>query len=99
VSTRRIAILIDGSFFLKRLPRLVPADRCDTPGNIVRQLRDMCRGHVKMLTHCTDKNWRGAKAWNLSLTRYGKKSTLTFLSISTDCNRCSSVPTAKRQAE
>jgi len=50
--------LIDGSFFLKRLPRLVPADRCDTPGNIVRQLRDMCRGHVKMLTHCTDKNWR-----------------------------------------
>jgi len=58
MSTRRIAILIDGSFFLKRLPRLVPAERCDTPGNIVWQLRDMCRGHVKILTQCSDERWR-----------------------------------------
>ncbi|HBX40034.1 MAG TPA: NYN domain-containing protein, partial [Marinobacter adhaerens] len=30
MSHRNIAILIDGGFFLKRLPKLVNADGCDT---------------------------------------------------------------------
>jgi len=47
MQTRRIAILIDGGFFLKRLPHLVPAERCDTPQKIVWCLRDMCCGHIK----------------------------------------------------
>lgn len=54
----RIAILIDGGFFLKRLPRLVAANRCDTPGKIVACIRHMCRNHIKNLTGTTDSRWQ-----------------------------------------
>jgi uncharacterized LabA/DUF88 family protein len=53
----RIAILIDGSFFLKRLPKLVAANRCESPGKVVACLRHMCRNHVKILTGDQDSRW------------------------------------------
>lgn len=58
MSAGRIAILIDGSFFLKRLPKLVPANRCDTPGKIVACIRHMCRNHVKKLVGTSDTRWQ-----------------------------------------
>lgn len=58
MSSGRIAILIDGGFFLKRLPRLVPANRCDSPGKIVACIRHLCRNHVKMLVGKPDERWQ-----------------------------------------
>jgi hypothetical protein len=54
----RIAILIDGGFFLKRLPRLVTANRCDSPGKIMACIRYMCRNHIKTLTGFADTRWQ-----------------------------------------
>ena len=58
MSTGRIAILIDGGFFLKRLPRLVPENRCDSPGKIVACIRHLCRRHVKLLTDSDASRWQ-----------------------------------------
>lgn len=58
MSAGRIAILIDGGFFLKRLPKLVPAHRCDSPGKIVACIRHLCRNHTKMLTGTRDTRWQ-----------------------------------------
>jgi uncharacterized LabA/DUF88 family protein len=55
--SRRIAILIDGGFFLKRLPRLVAAKRCGTPEAVTNMMRLMCRNHVKTLTDTDGKRW------------------------------------------
>ena len=55
--TWRIGILIDGGFFLKRLPALVDPRRCATPGNVVACLRHLCRNHVKNLTGTSDALW------------------------------------------
>ena len=41
---RRVAILIDGGFFLKRLPKIVPPHQCDTPERIAVSIRRLCRG-------------------------------------------------------
>lgn len=57
MSTRNIAILIDGGYFLKRLPKLVPAQRCSTAEEIARCLRDLCRSHVNQLTRDQQSNW------------------------------------------
>lgn len=54
----RIAILIDGSFFLKRLPKLVAANRCNNPSKIVVCIRRLCRNHIKMLTGDTATRWQ-----------------------------------------
>lgn len=62
MSARRIAILIDGSFFLKRLPHLVTPKRCETPERIAGCLRHLCRNHIKQLTACGD-------SWNQHLYR------------------------------
>lgn len=59
MSSPPIAILIDGAFFLKRLPKLVPANRCDSVGKIVACLRHLCRNHVKILTGDEDSRWHG----------------------------------------
>lgn len=48
--SRRIAFLIDGGFFLRRLPGLVKPERCDTPERIVACMRHLCHNHVKKLT-------------------------------------------------
>lgn len=58
MSAGRIAILIDGGFFLKRLPKLVPANRCDSPGKIVACIRHLCRNHVKTLVGKHDDRWQ-----------------------------------------
>ena len=47
---RRIAILIDGGYFLKRLPKLVEARFCTTPSQIADSARFLCKKHVLRLT-------------------------------------------------
>jgi len=46
---RRIAILIDGGFFLKRLPSLVKPHFCSTPRQIADSARFLCKRHVQRL--------------------------------------------------
>lgn len=58
MSSQQIAILIDGSFFLKRLSKLVPADHCDTPENIARCVRKLCFNHVMRLKGGSGKLWQ-----------------------------------------
>ncbi len=53
----RIAILIDGGFFLRRLPRLVASKHCNSPGRIVACIRHLCRNHIKTLTGSNDSRW------------------------------------------
>lgn len=48
---RRIAVLIDGAFFLKRLPKLVEPQFCTTPKQVSDSARHMCKRHVLRLTH------------------------------------------------
>lgn len=48
---RRIAVLIDGAFFLKRLPKLVEPQFCTTPQQVTETARLMCKRHVLRLTH------------------------------------------------
>lgn len=61
MNPRRIAILIDGGFFLKRLPRLVSAKRCDTPVRIAACIRLLCRSHMNQFRGLppadNDKSW------------------------------------------
>jgi uncharacterized LabA/DUF88 family protein len=47
---RRIAVLIDGAFFLKRLPRLVPPHFCTTPRQVADSARNLCKRHVLRIT-------------------------------------------------
>jgi uncharacterized LabA/DUF88 family protein len=49
---RRIAVLIDGGFFLCRLPKLVPAQSCATPERIAEWARILCKRHVRRITRC-----------------------------------------------
>ncbi|RFF29401.1 NYN domain-containing protein [Wenzhouxiangella sediminis] len=46
---RRIAILIDGGYFLKRLPKLVAPQFCSTPQQIADSARYLCKRHVQRL--------------------------------------------------
>ncbi len=57
MNTRRIAILIDGGFLLKRLPRLVKPEFCATPEKIASCIPHLCRNHVKKLTGCGSNDW------------------------------------------
>ncbi|WP_018936252.1 NYN domain-containing protein [Thioalkalivibrio sp. ALJ24] len=52
---RRIAILIDGGFFIKRLPRLVGLQFCDSPEAVADSARHLCKRHVQKLIH-SDEN-------------------------------------------
>lgn len=47
--TRRIAILIDGGFFLKRLSKLVPAQFCDSAESVAHSAYVLCKRHVRQL--------------------------------------------------
>lgn len=47
--TRRIAVLIDGAFYLKRLSRLVAREHCDSPASVAKSARILCRNHVRRL--------------------------------------------------
>jgi len=55
--SREIAILIDGGFLTKRLPKLVSDPAKLTPSKVVGVVRAMCRSHVKWLTDGDDRNW------------------------------------------
>lgn len=57
MKSRSIAILIDGGFFLKRLPKLVTPQRCATPERIAGCIRHLCQNHVKALTGSEHNNW------------------------------------------
>lgn len=48
--TRRIAILIDGGYFLKRLPKLVEPHFYTSPRQIAESARFLCKRHVQRLT-------------------------------------------------
>ena len=57
MSTRHVAILIDGGFFLRRLPAIVGKSKCVTPEEVILWINRMCKGHIKNLTG-DDKRWR-----------------------------------------
>ncbi len=46
---RRIAVLIDGGFFIKRLSRLVEPHLCDTATAVAECARVLCKRHVQKL--------------------------------------------------
>lgn len=48
---RRIAVLIDGGFFLRRLPKLVEPQFCTTPRQVADTARHLCKRHVQRITH------------------------------------------------
>jgi len=54
---RRVAILIDGAFFLKRLKKIVPPQYCDTPEAVARTAYRLCKNHVQRLTGDTSHYW------------------------------------------
>ena len=58
---RRIAVFIDGGFFLKRLPRLgIPSHYHDTPEAVARTAYELCKRHVLRLV---GNNFRGDGRW------------------------------------
>lgn len=58
---RRVAILIDGGFFLHRLPSIVGEENCTLPDDVARWISRMCRSHILHLTGEKEKgdsdNW------------------------------------------
>lgn len=48
---RRIAILVDGGFSLKRLPKLVEPQFCSTPKQVAESARHLCKRHAQRLAH------------------------------------------------
>jgi uncharacterized LabA/DUF88 family protein len=46
---RRIAVLIDGGFFIKRLSKLVRPEQCDTAEAVAESARILCKRHVQQL--------------------------------------------------
>lgn len=57
---RRIAVLIDGGFFLERLPHLVAPRYCTTPQQVADAARHLCKRHVQRITHCDNMPDGGA---------------------------------------
>lgn len=55
--SREIAILIDGGFFTKRLPKLVSEQHRKTPAKVAASIRFLCRRHVEMLVGDVGSNW------------------------------------------
>ena len=52
---RRIAILIDGGFFLKRLPKVVDTRFCSTATQVADTARILCKRHVQRLIGDNDQ--------------------------------------------
>ncbi len=48
---RRIAILIDGGFFIKKLKRLVGEENCDSAEKVAACATSLCKRHVQRLIH------------------------------------------------
>lgn len=55
--SREIAILIDGGFLTKRLPKLVDSPERLSPNRMCGLIRWMCRRHVRNLTGDRQGNW------------------------------------------
>lgn len=55
--SREIAILIDGGFLTKRLPKLVSEKHRANPSAVVASIRFLCRRHVEMLVGDPGPNW------------------------------------------
>ena len=66
MSAGSIAILIDGGYFLRRLPKLVAEKHCNSPHGIVNCLRIMCRNHVTSLRHIANAD---RKTWHQHVYR------------------------------
>lgn len=58
---RRIAILIDGGFFLKRLPKVVDSRFFDSPEAVAESARVLCKRHVQNLIH--EKSGKKPSKW------------------------------------
>ncbi|MBF0417809.1 MAG: NYN domain-containing protein [Magnetococcales bacterium] len=58
---RRVAILIDGGFFLKRLPKIVDSRFHDTPQAVAETARFLCKRHIQRLIgedeRCDSSRW------------------------------------------
>ncbi len=59
---RRIAVLVDGGFFLKRLRRLVPEQHRESPAAVADTVRLLAKRHVTKLAHLgqrgrEDQHW------------------------------------------
>ncbi len=52
---RRIAILIDGGFFLKRLPKIVEKKHWESPEAVAESARVLCKRHVQHLIRESEK--------------------------------------------
>lgn len=58
MKTRRIAVMIDGGFFLKRLPSVILNEkRRDSAEKVSGLVHLMCKNHVKYITRCNDNAW------------------------------------------
>lgn len=69
MSKQRIAILIDGGFFLKRLPKLIGENNCDTPEKVVTCIRALCRNHVQRLTPNDQNSKAKSNQWHQHVYR------------------------------
>lgn len=59
MTRRRIAIMIDGGFFLKKLPALTKRNAQEfSAQQIALLMKSVCRQHVMRLTGCERKNWQ-----------------------------------------
>lgn len=54
---RKIAILIDGGFLLKRMPALVSSRRRDSAEKVAGLIKVACRRHVQTLTGAKEGSW------------------------------------------
>ena len=58
MNARQIAVLIDGGFFLKRLPRLLPGAEIDSPEKKAKVVRRLCASHIQRLTGDDSRLWQ-----------------------------------------
>ncbi len=58
MSNDQIADLIDGGFFLKRIQRLLPEDKIDSPEKVARCVRNLCFTHVMRLKGGSGRLWQ-----------------------------------------
>lgn len=58
MSVGQIAILIDGSYFLKRIRRELPPEHTSTPEQIAKTVRRLCFNHIARITGNRGKFWQ-----------------------------------------
>ena len=60
---RRIAVLIDGAFFLKRLPKMVEPQLHETPKQVTETAQLMCRRYVQQISHLDEASALSDDDW------------------------------------